>query len=894
MTFRTKLTVVSIALVTLTYVLSSVVVALVLWTKAESDARRQLSEASCFILDDLYTRQQQFAARARHIVQQEDLPQTVWFLTKYRDEAESLSNYTPSLETLATLLLDRIKLAVFDRAMILDSEGQIMALAEQGHAENGDALGYYFPQQDGQSRFYLAQLDEYNRLSWKSSEAPPVTLSKDVSPLVASMLSEPERMQPSLSPIVTSYIQLDVQLALQCVTPILYPDVNGAETVVGFLTLTSFLNQEEVKRLALVSRMDVNVFLGDEFSVGTLPDYTQFPDDETQRLSIADTAYQETDVYFTDAVVHNTSYYASFFPLHDFQANHIGTIMIFWSKMQARSHLIYTIVSLVVVGFLVIVVVTGVISVYTGRTFAQPLIHLATLMERMARGGGDLTRRLDLSSSQEIAELARWFNLFVEKLREIVVEVMASTDYVTTASQRLYSTAESIAQAVSGQSTSILRIADMMKSISQASSENQALADEQATLVNQTSAYTSNIVSSIQKNTDDAEAQLQGARNVRDFVKSMGNTSRQVAKHALTAASLSTETASAVTEMSRAAHEIANSTHNQVESTKKAANVVTNMMQISSAARAKAQQTVILAEEALAVASHGRQAVSEMVEGMKAIAESSEQISDIIEVIGDIAEQTDLLALNAAIEAARAGKHGMGFGVVADEVRKLAERVGQSSKEITLLIRDSNKRVNQGSSMVHEASVALDTIVKNVTGTVEHIKTLAVASEEQETQSGTVVQTIATVEDLAVMIERATNQQVVAVEEVLKTMETLAAVADEITAHTERQVSDGEQIEEIMSGLADLSAQIHTATLEQVSGTTEAFNLVKSIAEKAQQIVEHTAHQHTRSQHVFEEIQTLETTSSRHVEKLQQAQQGVQELVVSVEKLRHLVQRFTV
>ena len=105
----------SIALVTLTYALSSVVVVLVLWTKTESDARQQLSEASRLILDELHTRQEQLADRAMHIVQQGNFSQTVWSLTKYRYEAEHLSNSTTSLEDLAETLLDRIKLAVFDR-----------------------------------------------------------------------------------------------------------------------------------------------------------------------------------------------------------------------------------------------------------------------------------------------------------------------------------------------------------------------------------------------------------------------------------------------------------------------------------------------------------------------------------------------------------------------------------------------------------------------------------------------------------------------------------------------------------------------------------------------------------------------------------------------------------
>ncbi len=61
----------------------------------------------------------------------------------------------------------------------------------------------------------------------------------------------------------------------------------------------------------------------------------------------------------------------------------------------------------------------------------------------------------------------------------------------------------------------------MMKSISQSARENQSFADEQATLVNQTSVYTSEIAASIQKNTVDADAQLQGARHIQDYVKNI-------------------------------------------------------------------------------------------------------------------------------------------------------------------------------------------------------------------------------------------------------------------------------------------------------------------------------------------------------------------------------------
>jgi methyl-accepting chemotaxis protein len=173
-----------------------------------------------------------------------------------------------------------------------------------------------------------------------------------------------------------------------------------------------------------------------------------------------------------------------------------------------------------------------------------------------------------------------------------------------------------------------------------------------------------------------------------------------------------------------------------------------------------AAQANQLAAAARDQAMHGGTVTGRAVQAMADINESSKRIADIISVIDDIAFQTNLLALNAAVEAARAGEMGRGFAVVAAEVRNLAGRSATAAKEIKDLIRDSVKKVEDGSLLVTRSGESLHGIVESVKKVSDIVAEIAAASREQSSGIEQVNTAIAQMDEMtqqnAALVEQAT------------------------------------------------------------------------------------------------------------------------------------------
>ena len=108
----------------------------------------------------------------------------------------------------------------------------------------------------------------------------------------------------------------------------------------------------------------------------------------------------------------------------------------------------------------------------------KPLQAVVGRIRDMAEGEGDLTQRLDENRQDEIGELARWFNTFLEKLEGIIAQVAGNTlgvgsasEELTAVSQQMSATAEETATQSNVVSAAAEQVTHNLESVATATEE---------------------------------------------------------------------------------------------------------------------------------------------------------------------------------------------------------------------------------------------------------------------------------------------------------------------------------------------------------------------------------------------------------------------------------------
>ncbi len=90
-----------------------------------------------------------------------------------------------------------------------------------------------------------------------------------------------------------------------------------------------------------------------------------------------------------------------------------------------------------ITGVLAIVLLSGILNIFIYRSLATPIAHVVDGLKDIAHGKGDLTYRLPVGGKDELGELARWFNVFIENLQEMIHKIVQHADQLDSSADSL-------------------------------------------------------------------------------------------------------------------------------------------------------------------------------------------------------------------------------------------------------------------------------------------------------------------------------------------------------------------------------------------------------------------------------------------------------------------------
>ncbi|MDP9267477.1 MAG: methyl-accepting chemotaxis protein [Acidobacteriota bacterium] len=416
------------------------------------------------------------------------------------------------------------------------------------------------------------------------------------------------------------------------------------------------------------------------------------------------------------------------------------------------------------------------IAYYTAKAITEPLKKLIGVAGEIGNSG-DLEHNIDISSNDEIGELARTFNNMVIYLKEMaaVSEAIAGGDLSVQVQPR--SQRDTLANAFSAMTTGlralVKRVRDSAAQVASGSNQVADASDESAKI----SVHASSAIDEVTSTMHEMSI------NVQNMVK---NTQTQ--------ASSVSETSASIDQM--------------VASIQRVADTAKVLLDISQRSREEVQSGITTMEKATDGLNRINSSIRSSGEIIGALGQRADDIGKIIEVIDDLAEQTNLLALNAAIEAARAGEHGLGFAVVADEVRKLAEKSASSTKEISELIQSIQKEarkavenmeksttiVNEGLTLGSDLSTALRKISNVVTEVYKFAQEIGAATNEQSHGSAQIAKATTRLNEITHEINSSVEEQASGAQAVVKAMEKMRELVQQSTSGSTELAASAEQM----------------------------------------------------------------------------------------------------
>lgn len=209
--------------------------------------------------------------------------------------------------------------------------------------------------------------------------------------------------------------------------------------------------------------------------------------------------------------------------------------------------------SLIISGFIIVVagIAIGVMANVLGWSISRPIARTTLLLKDISEGEGDLTKKIEVKTKDEIGDMATYFNLTFEKIKKLVslvqqqssvlrdVGVNLSSNMTETAAavNEITANIQSIKNQVINQSASVTETSATMDQISKGIDTLNQLIEKQSSNVTESSsaieemmANIGSVTQTLMKNSENIQTLSESAEDGENVIEKITSAIRDVAK----------------------------------------------------------------------------------------------------------------------------------------------------------------------------------------------------------------------------------------------------------------------------------------------------------------------------------------------------------------------------